>query len=212
MAGIMGGLICISLNVQAQDLRPASPDEQREMTRQIESASGKMTTLVCDFEQVKTLSILNEQMVSKGKMYYRNDRCLRWEYLSPYRYTFLLNNNTILMQTENSRNVMDVKASKLFQEIVKIMMNGINGSGLTDRKSFEARYYKREKETLWEVHLLPVQREMKQMFATIKLIFHAKNYTVEQVEMNEQSGDTTLIRLSGKQINVKIEDDKFHIN
>jgi outer membrane lipoprotein-sorting protein len=212
MLWVLGWLVCISLNIQAQNIRPVSQEEQQEMTAQIESASQKMTTLICDFEQVKTLSILNEQMVSTGKMYYRNDHCLRWEYRSPYQYTFLLNKNTILMQTENSRNILDVKASRFFQEIVKIMMNSIHGGGLTDLKSFDARYYKQEKETLWEVHLFPVQKDMKQMFSTIRLIFNAKNYTVEQVEMNERSGDTTLIRLSGKQINVPIEDDTFHIH
>jgi outer membrane lipoprotein carrier protein len=198
------------MNVHAQDLRPASPEEQREIVAQIEKASRKMTSLTCDFEQVKTLSILNEEMISKGRMYYRNDHCLRWEYLSPYRYTFVLNNKTILMQAGNSRNVIDVKSSRFFQEIVRIMMNGING--MTDLKSFDVRYYKQEKEGLWNAHLFPKQKDMKQMFTSIKLSFHPEDYTVGQVEMNERSGDTTVIRLSGKRINEKIEDDTFHIH
>ncbi|MDR2810417.1 MAG: outer membrane lipoprotein carrier protein LolA [Tannerellaceae bacterium] len=209
---VVGLLFCINPYIRAQHTQAASPEEQREMITQIENASRKMATLICNFEQVKTLSILNENLVSEGKMYYRNDHCLRWEYLSPYRYTFVLNNKTILMQAENSRNVVDVKSSRFFQEIIKIMMNGISGSGLTDPKSFDAHYYKREKEMLWEVHLSPQQREMKQMFATIKLTFNTKDYTVEQVEMNERSGDTTVIRLFAKQINEKIEDDTFHIH
>jgi outer membrane lipoprotein carrier protein len=209
----MGLLFCVTLNVQAQQrIRPATPEKQREMIAQIEKASRQMTTLICDFEQVKTLSVLNEELVSKGRMYYRNDHCLRWEYLSPYQYTFVLNKNTILMQAENSRNVIDIKSSRFFQEIVKIMMNGINGSGLTDLKSFDVRYYEQEKEGFWEAHLFPLQKDMKQMFAVIKLTFNTKDYSVEQVEMDERSGDTTIIRLSGKQINEKIEDDTFHIN
>ncbi|MDR1918504.1 MAG: outer membrane lipoprotein carrier protein LolA [Tannerellaceae bacterium] len=200
----------VSLNIHAQKLVPASRAEQQEMREKIGTASQKMTNLICNFEQVKELSILNDKMISKGKMYYRNDNCLRWEYLSPYSYTFVLNDKKILMQTGDSRNVIDLKSSKFFQEIVKIMMNGINGSGLTDLKSFEASYYK--KETEWEIHLLPLQKDMKQMFSAIKLTFNTKNYTVDQVEMNERNGDATLIRLFDKQFNNKIEDDTFHID
>jgi outer membrane lipoprotein-sorting protein len=200
----------VSLNIHAQEIVPASRAEQQEMMEKIGIASQKMTNLICNFEQVKDLSILNDKMISKGKMYYRNDNCLRWEYLSPYQYTFVLNDKKILMQAGDSRNVIDLKSSKFFQEIVKIMMNGINGSGLTDLKSFEARYYK--KGTEWEVHLLPLQKDMKQMFSTIKLTFNTKDYTVDQVEMNERNGDATVIRLFDKQFNNKIEDDTFHID
>jgi outer membrane lipoprotein-sorting protein len=124
----------------------------------------------------------------------------------------VLNGNTVLMQAENSRNVMDVQSSGFFREIIKIMMNGISGSGLSDLKSFDVRYFKREDITLWEVHLLPRQKDMKQMFATIKLTFDTKDYSVVQVELTERSGDTTVIRLLDKQINVQIEDDTFHIH
>jgi outer membrane lipoprotein-sorting protein len=200
----------VNLTVQAQTSKQVSKEEQQDMLEKITAASQKMQSLLCDFEQTKELSILNEQMISKGKLYYRNDNCLRWEYLSPYSYVFVLNKQKILMQAENSRSVTDVKSSRFFQEIVKIMMNGISGSGLNDRQRFDARYYKAE--TAWEVQLIPLQKEIKQMFATITLRFNPRDYTVEQVVMSERNGDLTIIRLSGKQINGQIEDHLFHID
>jgi outer membrane lipoprotein carrier protein len=202
--------LIFNLNSDAQNLRPATPEQQQMMLEKITASSATMKSLVCDFEQVKVLSILDEKMVSKGKMYYRNDNCLRWEYASPYIYTFVLNNKKIMMQAENSKkNVIDVKSSHFFQEIIKIMMNGINGNGLNDSKSFRFNYYWGENQ--WVINMVPLQKDIKKMFSTIKLTFNVKDYSVDQVEMEEVNGDTTTIRLSGKQFNKKIEDEKFKI-
>jgi outer membrane lipoprotein carrier protein len=204
-------ILMFSINLKAQHLVPATPEQQQLMLEKITASSANMKSLICDFEQVKALSILNEKMISKGKMYYRDDNCLRWEYSSPYIYTFVLNDKKIMMQAEaGKKNVIDIKSSKFFQEIIKVMMNGINGNGLKDVKSFTINYYWSENQ--WRVNLIPFQKEMKKMFSTIKLTFNVQDYTVDKVEMEEQNGDTTTILLSGKQFNKKIEDEKYSID
>jgi outer membrane lipoprotein carrier protein len=209
--GLLAIVFIFNISLYAQNFVPATKEQQQLMLDKISASSAKMESLVCDFEQVKELSILNEKMVSKGKMYYRNDNCLRWEYASPYIYTFVLNDKKIMMQAENSRkNVIDVKSSRFFQEIVKIMMNGINGNGLKDVKSFSINYFWSEEQ--WRVNLVPLQKEMKKMFSSIRLTFNVKDYSVDKVEMEEQNGDMTTIRLSGKQFNKKIADEKFKVD
>jgi outer membrane lipoprotein carrier protein len=204
-------ILLFSINLNAQTLVPATPEQKQLMLEKITASSARMKTLICDFEQIKELSILNEKMVSKGKMYYRNDNHLRWEYIAPYIYTFVLSDKKIMMQAENSKkNVVDVNSSRFFQEIIKIMMNGINGNGLTDIKSFTVNYYWSKNQ--WRVNLNPLQKEMKKMFSTIRLTFNVHDYTVDKVEMEEQNGDTTVILLSRKQFNEKIEDEEFTIN
>jgi outer membrane lipoprotein carrier protein len=197
------------VNLQAQNFTSATPEQKQLMFEKILAASVDMQSLICDFEQIKDLSILNEKMISKGKMYYNNNNCLRWESVLPYKYIFVLNNNRILMQSDNSKNTIDVKSSKLFQEIVKIMMNSVNGKGLIDSKSFDVSYFW-EKEQ-WIVILTPLQKEIRKMFPSIKLIFNTKNYTVEQVIMEEKNGDCTIILLYNKLFNKNIDNEKFTI-
>ena len=202
--------LVLSGTINSQSFAPATKEQQQMMLSKISEASAKMKSLKCNFVQEKELSMLEDKMVSKGAMHFRHDNRLRWEYLTPYTFTFMLNDNKLLMQAENSRNVVDIKSNRFFQEIVKIMMSSINGSGLIDAGNFEAKYYWSEKS--WNVVLTPVQKEIKRMFSSIELLFNTNDYTVDRVTLAEQSGDTTIITLSDKQFNAEIEDNIFNIN
>ena len=199
-----------SATLTAQELKPVAGEQQKAMTEKITDASAKMKSLSCDFEQVKELSILDEKMISKGKMNYRQESRLRWEYLEPYTYLFVLNDKKLLMQAETSRNVMDVKSSKMFQEIVKIMMNSISGRGLTEIESFDSKYFTQGNK--WVIELIPTQKEIKRIFSTIMLTFNTNDYTVDNVKLVEQNGDNTIITLLNKQFNKEIGDSVFHID
>lgn len=116
-----------------------------------------------------------------------------------------------MVQAENGKkNVIDIKSNRFFQEIAKIMMNSINGNGLKDIKSFKINYYWGN--VRWEIHLIPLQKEMKKMFSNIRMTLNTKDYTVDKVEMDEQNGDTTTILLKNKKFNGKIENKKFIID
>jgi outer membrane lipoprotein-sorting protein len=194
----------------AQAFLPVADGEERVVRERIAEASREMVSLTCDFKQTKELSILDEKMLSVGRLYYRQANRLRWEYLSPYRYTFILNDKKILMEAETSRNVIDVQSSNLFQEIVRIMMSSINGDGLADIRSFTAAYYRGE--GAWRVTLVPVRREIKKIFSLIELTFNTNDYTVDSVRMEEPNGDATFIELSAKQFNTGLADEVFTID
>ena len=201
---------CASI-ASAQDYREASPEQQKQMLERITGASSRMKSLTADFEQTKELSILNEKMTSKGRMYYRNDRCVRWEYTTPYAYTFVFNNNRILMtQADGKRSVTDIKSNNLFQEIVKIMISSIDGSGLTDSKSFTSKFFISGNSPM--VTLTPLRKDVRQMFASIKLFFNSTDYSVDTVVMEESNGDSTTIQLSGKKYNESINPSLFAVD
>jgi outer membrane lipoprotein-sorting protein len=203
-------LICAgSLKGQDRHLLPATPEQQQLMQQTIAAASSNMKSLTCDFEQSKTSSLLSGKAVSTGKMYYRNDGCLRWEYLVPAGYTLILNAGQIAILSGDRSTVVDTRMSRFFREMANIMMNGISGSGLNDSKAFAVQYLCGN--TQWQAVLTPQHREMKRMFASITLTFNLTDYTVDVVDMQETGGDATIIRLRGKRMNEGIEDLRFEI-
>jgi outer membrane lipoprotein-sorting protein len=192
----------------AQDAVPVDAEQLRSVLQQIAAASAGMKSLICDFEQTRATSMLSDKLVSTGKMYYRRENYLRWEYAPPAEYTFILNNQKALMLAGGKR-ISDPKMSRFFREMTGIMVNGISGSGLSDTKNFDVACYKSPAQ--WDVALIPQRKELKKMFASITLTFNLKDYTADRIELKESNGDVTTIRLLGKQLNVEIDDAMFGV-
>lgn len=190
--------------------KPVSAAEQKEMIRKVEAAAAKTTSLKSSFEQVKQLSIMNSKMVSKGEMSFRAPDKLRWEYLTPYSYIFILNGGKGLLKSSKSKNVVDVKQSAFFQEIAQIMMSSMTGKCLSDDSRFKVTMYKNG--DMWQASLTPLNKTMKKMFSAIKLHIDPVKNIVNAVQMVEVNGDTTTITLSNTKTNESIQEKVFAID
>jgi len=182
---------------------------EAQIRQAITQAASAMKTMQCDFTQTKHLKMLNDKMTSKGRMYYQQTNRLRWEYTSPYSYTFILNDNKVLLKNKQRNDVIDVNKNKLFREIARIMMNSVVGTSLTDDKSFKSTITTNNSE--WIASLLPQRKDLKQLFQKIILHFSKKNAMVKQVELIEKNGDKTVIELNNIRTNEKISADMFTI-
>jgi outer membrane lipoprotein carrier protein len=182
---------------------------EAQIRQAITQAASAMKTMQCDFTQTKHLKMLNDKMTSKGRMYYQQTNRLRWEYTSPYSYTFILNDDKVLLKNKQRNDVIDVNKNKLFREIARIMMNSVVGTSLTDDKSFKSTITTNNSE--WIASLLPQRKDLKQLFQKIILHFSKKNAMVKQVELIEKNGDKTVIELNNIRTNEKISADMFTI-
>lgn len=200
---LMALCLCL-LNLSAQKINEA------KVKQQINAVASKMKTMQCDFVQTKYLKMLNDKMVSRGKMYYQQNNKLRWEYTSPYTYTFVLNGSKVLISKGKRNDVINVNQSKFFKEIARIMMNSVVGKCLTDSKDFKVSLTGASAE--YVATLYPQQKQMKQMFQKIILHFNKQNSTVSKVELIEKKGDRTIIELKNVKSNAPINAKVFGIN
>lgn len=200
-------LACLSVCALAQ--QPAGTDESRKMVVEVCAAAAEMTSLQCDFVQVKQLSLLQTALTSKGKMYYRGGDRLRWEYTSPYTYTFVLNGDRVMLKSSEKTDVVSVRSSRMFQEIARIMLNSVTGRCLADESDFKVTMYKADGQ--WEARLVPQQKEMAALFSEVRLHIDPKLRMVTVVELKEQSGDTTRIEMKNVRKNGTIDDVVFSV-
>ncbi len=196
-------LFCfVALTVSAQN--------QQAIIEKINKICAEMKTMECEFVQTKHLNILNDNMVSQGKMYYQQPNALRWEYTTPYTYTFILNDNKILLKNDRRKDVIDVNQNKMFKEIARIMMNSIVGKCLTDDKAFKTTI--EETSTEWVATLIPLKKDMKQMWTKLQLHFDRSKNAVVKVQMFEKSGDFTVIDLKNNKTNKSIDQRLFVVD
>ena len=181
-----------------------------KVKQQIAAVASNMKTMQCDFVQTKYLKMLNDKMVSRGKMYYQRSNKLRWEYTSPYAYTFVLNGNNIHINKGKRSSTINVNQNKMFKEIARIMMNSVVGNCLTDKKDFKVGLSGSGSEYM--ATLLPLQKQMRTMFQKIVLHFNKAKLTVSTVELYEKNGDRTVIELKNVKTNAPVNAKFFSIN
>lgn len=177
-------------SVSAQDLKVLSEPDAQKAAAAINSASAGVKSLQADFMQVKEMVIVKEKMVSSGKMYFQ-DGSLRWEYLKPSKSVFVTDKD-------------QMKSNRMFRSMAGLMAGSVTGINLND-PSFKVTMYSPGKGYVAE--LVPLKREMKQMFTKIRLLFGADN-RVRQVELEESQG-RTVITLSNVKYNVSLDSGLF---
>lgn len=195
--------MCVAHVGNAQNIK-------EQVQKEINAVTAKMKTMKCDFIQTKHIKILNDKLVSKGQMFYQQSNKLRWEYLTPYEYTFILNGNNVLLKNNKKSSVIDVRQNKVFKEIARIMMNSVVGNCISDSKDFSSSII--SESNCWVVTLLPQKKDLKQMFPKIVLYFNHKQEFVTKVILFEKNGDKTIIELINVQVNKGINASVFSVN
>ncbi len=175
---------------------------------QFATASKQMQSVKADFAQEKNLTMLSEKIISKGKFWFKKDDMVRMEYTQPYQYLVIINKNNVYVKDGQKENKISTKSNKLFQQINRMMVDCVQGTALSNPDFKVAAF---ENASTWLIELSPVAKGMKDYFKNINIILSKKDYSVNKLEMYEQSGDNTIISFTNKELNAVIADALFFI-
>ena len=167
-------------------------------------------TISSDFIQEKELSMIAEKITSRGKFCFKKEKMLRWEYLQPFSYIIVINNDQISIRDENKVNQFNVQSNKVFLEINRVILGSIQGTLLTDEQNFKATFF--ENSTSWIVKLKTLTPKLKESLSEIVIWFDRKDYSVNRIDMNEPGGDRTKISFTARKLNQPIADEKFVVH
>ena len=141
---------------------------------------AQVKSVQADFTQTKTMKMLGDKMVSKGKMSYTQGK-LHWEYTQPHQMSLDISGQKATMTMNGQKKVMDMNGNNIFKEIGKVMASSVAMKGKGQRE-------------------LPLTKEMKALYTKVVVYYNAKTSLADRVMMYEKEGDTTEIRLT----NVKV--------
>jgi len=169
----------------------------------------KVISIKSDFTQEKNLSMLSEKILSQGKFWFKKDNRVRMEYTKPFTYLMIINKDKVFVKDGQKQNTISTKSNKLFQQINKITVDCVQGTVLTN-PDFSTRVF--ENKNAYLVELSPISKNLKEFFKTIVVTVDKKDYSVTNIEMNENSGDNTIIHFINKEMNTNLPDALFAIN
>ena len=190
----------LSLACMAQQL------SEQDMIKAIARSAESVSTLQCDIVQTKHMRMMQRGMVSKGSMKYCRPDRLRWEYASPYTYTFLLCEDKVVLCKDGRKDMVDVARNRAMKELTSVMIGTMTGTALTDADAFDATVA--DEGRYWVVSLSPKKKDLRRMYTAILLKYNPATGNTERVEMTEKNGDRTVIELKNivkdKDIDAKV--------
>lgn len=197
------------LSLQAWSQTKLTAEQQKQFIEKIDKAAQTMTSMQCDFSQTKSMKLLSKEMQSKGIMYFKQPDKLRWQYTSPYDYTFIMNGDKVTMKSAKSTQNINVQGNKMFRQITKIILNSITGSGLKSATDFQVEIYKTDNS--YFAKLYPKKKELKQIYSVIEIYFNQSLTMVNGVKMMEKTGDVTSVKLQNVKYNQSINESTFAV-
>lgn len=174
-------LCCLPLSAQtdpesAQQLEGAARDKA---IAAILKANDLQTTLQFRFVMTRHSALLTEDMVSRGRAAYAYPDKVRWEVESPRASLFVM----------NGTDPGDRRQQSLMRNVAKL-----GEKGLINETDFSVTVYATSR--TWQVDLVPLRRDLGQLFTCITLLTDAKTGALRSIVLSEQGGDTTQLELS----------------
>ena len=194
-----------SLTIFAQESKMTNT-EIENFKKDVIADSKKIETLTADFTQYKVMSFLDKPIVSKGKLYLKNPKSMRWNYSQPIDYNVIFNNGKIYINDEGKKSSVDLQGNKKFEKLNQLIVGSVSGN-LFDTNDFVISYAKTDKSRI--AKLQPKMKDVKKYIKEIQLTFYSGQSTVTEVKLIEPSNDYTKILFTNTSLNKTINASVF---
>lgn len=194
--GLLFALLCIlfSAGVWAAD--------ELESLRK---SAQDIKTLSADFIQEKHLRIMARPVISRGRLYYKSPRFIRWEYLAPVKHVMLLNKDGASVYIWSEGNWVPDKAQGAARTLVLDEINRWITGRFNESTSFSHTYMPGPP----PIVILKPGEEVKRFIEQITVRFFKASALVDRVEITEDRGNRTAINFKNVQLNAQLEESLF---
>lgn len=177
-------------SVSAQNIK-------QEFLQRFEMKNKNIASIQSEFIQKRTLSIMDEALVSSGKFYYKKPGLIKWDQELPSPYYFILNGKKVLKYDGKKRQVINANSPQVsyFKDFI---LGTVNGSMLKSEQ-FTSSFTKEDNEVI--VILIPQHKSLKKRIEKIQLIFEYEKMILMELVILEKDGDETAIFFSNQQFN-----------
>lgn len=187
---------------QAQTIK----DVDLSVLNKISQANLKYTSITSDFEQVKHMAILGEDIRSNGKLYYSKPEKMALWYADPANDLMLINGDRCVMVAAGKKREVSAKGNAKMRGMKNILTSCMQGAMLQMGAS-EVRYTEDDK-----YHVVTAEVDRKINKSNIrKVIAHysKSDFTLSILRTEEADGSYTVYELKNKKMNQPIDEKHF---
>lgn len=177
--------------------------------KKVSEVQKKTSTMEADFRQVKTLGLLAEPAVSRGRFAYRKPNSAVWNYTDPEPVTMLLAEGWMTTYYPRLKKAERTSVGRFESRIFKFM--GAVTSVEEMAKSFDMRFVDRAGEP-YRLELKPRMAGASRHVKNITLWIDRSAFTITAFEYTERDGDVTRYEFTNIRLNAPVAASRFRLD
>ena len=162
-------------------------------------------TLSADFTLEKRVRILTKPIVSKGRLYYKAPRFIRWEYISPIKHLMLMGVSGARVYMWSGQRWVPDNAQSEARTLVMDEMNKWLTGRFDEDSAFRFTYRPGPPPLI----ILTPKEEIKRFISQIVFSFSRTTGLVQSVEIVEDQGNRTKIIFKNEKVDIDLDESLF---
>ncbi len=181
-------------------------DSLDDLLDRIQHTYEQTQALSADFVQVATLTTLNREQASAGRVYIQKPHAIRWEYTQPDAQTILYKDNTLRIYTPKRQQVLQssIKADDR-SNVALLFLAGIG----TLKDAFTVTLRPSTENQIARLRLVP--RSPQAGFTELHLAVNQQSAFIESLTIHDHIGNRTHIRFAALQTHPSLPADTFDL-
>lgn len=174
--------------------------------KEMDKRQKEIKDLQANFSQEKVLELLEEKLISQGRMKYKKPDRMSWEYFEPDPLLMIIKGQRMWLYYPDMKVAEKYNLEKSGETLG--LFTGFGKSMDYLKKNYQIRLLE-EKKDFCSLELIPRKEEELRYVSRIVLWIDTKEYWPIKTKIFEPNGDTTLIEFKNIEINTEIPDSKF---
>lgn len=174
--------------------------------KEMDKRQKEIKDLQANFSQEKVLELLEEKLISQGRMKYKKPDRMSWEYSVPDPLLMIIKGQRMWLYYPDMKVAEKYDLEKSGETLGLFMGFGKSMDYL--KKNYQIRLLEKEK-NFYPLELIPKREEELRYVSRIVLWIDTKEYWPVKTKIFEPNGDTTLIEFKNIEINTEIPDSEF---
>ena len=197
-------LLCFTLGVKGAS--GGSDEEVNILIDRIQANYDRTQALTAEFTQIATLTSIDQQQTSTGRLYIEKPHHIRWEYTQPDSQTILYDGTILRIYTPRRRQVLQSKIDEDNRHNVALLF--LAGVGKL-REAFTISLLSNTHTGRRSLRLLPHSPQAS--FTELQIVVNPDNYFIEHLIIHDTIGNITEIHLETLQAHTALSPQTFEL-